>query len=67
VFQGGNYRHLNEILGLTSGEQVLYVGDHMYSDVLKSKRDLGWRTCLIVPEVAEELAMLEQVRKEDKK
>lgn len=67
MFQGGNYRHLNEILGLTAGEQVLYVGDHMYSDVLKSKKDLGWRTCLVVPEVAEELDLLQQFWKEDQK
>jgi len=33
-----------------------YVGDHIFSDVLRSKRSLGWRTCLIVPELEDELA-----------
>ncbi|CAM9124494.1 unnamed protein product [Chrysoparadoxa australica] len=55
VFQGGNWMHLHELLELDSGEQLLYVGDHMYSDILRSKRALGWRTCLIVPELDHEL------------
>lgn len=58
VFQGGNYRHLHKMLNLFSGERVLYVGDHMYSDVLRTKRTLGWRTCLIIPELEQELTLL---------
>jgi len=27
----------------------------MYADILRSKRTLGWRTCLIIPELEEEL------------
>jgi hypothetical protein len=27
----------------------------MYSDILRSKRTLGWRTCLVVPELEHEL------------
>jgi 5'-nucleotidase len=42
-----------------SGDNVLYVGDHMYSDILKSKRTLGWRTCLVIPELADEIAALQ--------
>lgn len=33
----------------------MYVGDHMYSDILRSKRSLGWRTCLVVPELEGEI------------
>ncbi|KAJ1484112.1 hypothetical protein T484DRAFT_1798127 [Baffinella frigidus] len=48
VFQGGNYQHLHYLLGptLVAGEQLIYVGDHMFSDVIRGKRSLGWRTAL---------------------
>ena len=37
------------------GEEILYVGDHLYSDVLRSKRTLGWRSAFIMPELEEEM------------
>ena len=37
------------------GSDVLYVGDHIFGDILKSKKIRGWRTFLIVPELAKEL------------
>mmetsp|Transcript_32036 Transcript_32036/g.101948 ORF Transcript_32036/g.101948 Transcript_32036/m.101948 type:complete len:345 (-) Transcript_32036:206-1240(-) len=58
VFQGGNFRDLHRMLELSSGERLLYVGDHMYSDVLRTKRSLGWRTCLIIPELEHEIDTL---------
>ena len=33
----------------------MYVGDHVYADVLRSKRTLGWRTVLVVPELTNEI------------
>jgi hypothetical protein len=38
-----------------AGPQVLYVGDHIYGDILRSKKTLGWRTMLVVPELEAEL------------
>jgi len=55
VFQGGTWKDLHRLLELQSGSQLLYVGDHMYSDVVRSKRSLGWRTTLIIPELTHEL------------
>jgi len=55
LFQGGCFRHLHAMLGVSSGSQVLYVGDHIFADVLRSKKTLGWRTALVVPELAAEL------------
>jgi hypothetical protein len=55
IFQGGCYRHLHAMLGVASGSQVLYVGDHIYGDIVRSKKTLGWRTALVVPELAAEL------------
>ncbi|VDP85665.1 unnamed protein product [Schistosoma mattheei] len=37
------------------GKDVLYVGDHVYGDILKSKKTVGWRTYLIIPELANEI------------
>lgn len=54
-FQGGNFNHLHDLLGVSNGTHVLYVGDHIFSDVLRSKRTLGWRTMLIVPELEHEI------------
>jgi len=58
IFQGGYWKDLHQLLGISKGESILYVGDHMYSDVAKSKRILGWRTCLIIPELHDELSTL---------
>lgn len=38
--------------------KVLYVGDHIYGDILRSKKTLGWRTMLVVPELEAELDIL---------
>ena len=37
------------------GRDVLYCGDHIYGDILKSKKIRGWRTFLVVPEMTHEL------------
>jgi len=55
VFQGGNWQHLAAMLEIQAGEEILYVGDHLYSDVLRSKRTLGWRSVFIIPELPEEM------------
>ncbi|CAL5221480.1 g3680 [Coccomyxa viridis] len=55
VFQGGFYQDLHKMLDVSSGGEVLYVGDHIYGDILRSKKTLGWRTMLVVPELETEL------------
>jgi HAD superfamily 5'-nucleotidase-like hydrolase len=60
VFQGGNYTDLHRLLGVKSGAEVLYVGDHIYGDILRSKKTLGWRTMLVAPELEAELARLRE-------
>jgi FtsZ-binding cell division protein ZapB len=55
TFQGGNWLHLQALLETEAGEEILYVGDHLYSDVLRSKRTLGWRSAFIMPELEEEM------------
>jgi len=60
VFQAGTYLDLHKMLAITSGAQVLYIGDHIYSDVLLSKKTLGWRTMLVIPELETEIRILLQ-------
>jgi hypothetical protein len=60
VFQGGNWQHLHKMMGIKSGDEVLYVGDHLYSDVLRSKRTLGWRSLFIMPELEDEMTVFSE-------
>ena len=55
VFHGGNAGLVEEHLGV-SGAEILFVGDHLYTDVRVSKDVRRWRTCLIVRELEDELA-----------
>jgi 5'-nucleotidase len=60
VYLGGDAAQLESLLGL-SGDEILYVGDHIYGDVIVSKSLLQWRTCLILSEMDQEVAYLEAI------
>ena len=49
-----------------SGTQILYVGDHIYGDVLASKKALRWRTALVLAELATDLQALRNFRDTEK-
>lgn len=57
VYAGGNARLVEQFLE-RPGEQILYVGDHIFADVHVSKEVLRWRTCLILRELETELSEL---------
>ena len=46
--------HIAMLIDFRFQRDVLYVGDHIFGDVLKSKKLRGWRTFLIVPELNDE-------------
>ena len=54
VYVGGNAPLVEQSLGLR-GEEILYVGDHLFVDVNISKKVLRWRTALVVRELEEEI------------
>lgn len=58
MYQGGNMADFEAMVG-ASGTEILYVGDHIYGDVLRANVESGWRTVMIVGEMAAELAALE--------
>ncbi|GJM96782.1 hypothetical protein PR202_ga13648 [Eleusine coracana subsp. coracana] len=60
VYQGGNVGHLHRLLSIASSSQILYVGDHIYGDILRSKKVLGWRTMLVIPELEHEVKLLSE-------
>jgi 5'-nucleotidase len=57
-FAGGNVHLLEQQLG-AKGDAILYVGDHIYGDILRSKKSCGWRTVMIVEELEHELRAME--------
>jgi HAD superfamily 5'-nucleotidase-like hydrolase len=59
IYQGGNARALERSLGLTASD-ILYVGDHIYGDVVTLKEAVGWRTGLVIQEMAVEVPMLDK-------
>ncbi len=62
-YVGGNARMVEQLWGL-EGEQILYVGDHIFADVTVSKDILRWRTALVLRELEEELVALGQFREQ---
>jgi hypothetical protein len=54
VYQGGNLKDFQRLMSLR-GSDVLYVGDHIYGDILRSKKESPWRTAMIIQELDAEL------------
>uniref|UniRef100_A0A3B3QKZ6 5'-nucleotidase, cytosolic II, like 1 n=1 Tax=Paramormyrops kingsleyae TaxID=1676925 RepID=A0A3B3QKZ6_9TELE len=54
VYAGGSSDIVCDLLEV-KGKDILYVGDHIFGDILKSKKKQGWKTYLVVPELAREL------------
>jgi HAD superfamily 5'-nucleotidase-like hydrolase len=54
IYEGGNLHDLERGLG-AAGDEVLYVGDHIYGDILRSKKESAWRTAMIIQELETEV------------
>lgn len=59
IYQGGNANTIQKHAGLT-GEQILYLGDHIYGDVLSIKKTCNWRTALVIEELIRECEALSE-------
>ena len=57
----GGHAELIEQVFKVPGEQILYIGDHVYTDVRVSKAIRRWRTALILRELEEELDALASI------
>ncbi|MBI4511050.1 MAG: HAD-IG family 5'-nucleotidase [Deltaproteobacteria bacterium] len=58
VYQAGNLGDFEKLAG-SGGDRVLYIGDHIYGDILRAKKSSVWRTCMIVQELENELRVSE--------
>ena len=61
AYFGGSAAGLERALGL-HGDEILYVGDHMFGDVHFTKRVLRWRTALILRELEPEVEAIDAFR-----
>lgn len=61
IYSQGNYLALEALIG-AQGNQILYVGDHIFGDVLRSDKDSNWQTVLVVEELESELRKTEELR-----
>jgi HAD superfamily 5'-nucleotidase-like hydrolase len=63
IYEGGNLHDFERALGVT-GDRILYVGDHIYGDILRSKKESAWRTAMIIQEMEAEVRAHESCREE---
>lgn len=61
IYEGGNLHDFEEAIGVT-GDRILYVGDHIYGDILRSKKESAWRTAMIIQEMEAEVIAHEACR-----
>jgi len=61
VYQGGSIQLFEKFTGI-KGNQVLYIGDHIYADIIKSKKTHAWRSLLVIPELEHEIKVEHQNR-----
>lgn len=54
IYQGGNAKKFTQDLQV-SGDDILYIGDHIYGDVVRLKKECNWRTALVIEELGAEL------------
>lgn len=57
IYLGGSAGQVERDFGV-AGDEILYVGDHMFGDVHVSKRTLSWRTALVLRELEGEVEAL---------
>jgi len=58
LYEGGNLRDFERLVDVR-GSSVFYVGDHIYGDILRSKKESSWRTAMIIQELDAEIAAYE--------
>ncbi len=66
IYEGGNLHDFETAIGVT-GDRILYVGDHIYGDILRSKKESAWRTAMIIQEMEAEVMAHEACRELHKK
>jgi 5'-nucleotidase len=58
IYEGGNLFDFERLTGHL-GEHVLYVGDHIYGDIIRNRKSSQWRTCFVVQELEREIEYID--------
>ena len=61
VYSGGCANQITSDLKLDPDE-ILYIGDHIYGDIVRLKKDCAWRTALVVEELEDEVQHLRKAQ-----
>ena len=54
IYQGGHAQTFTQALQADPND-ILYIGDHIYGDIVRLKKDCAWRTALVIEELAAEV------------
>lgn len=63
VYHGGCALDVENFFNV-SGREILYVGDHIYSDINIAKKSRRWHTALVLRELEQEMSDLEKYQSE---
>jgi HAD superfamily 5'-nucleotidase-like hydrolase len=66
IYSGGNLKSFQQ-RAKASGDRVLFVGDHIYGDMLRSRKSSNWRTAMILQELEHEITVYDRLRPELKR
>ena len=61
IYSGGNLKQF-EARARASGDGVLFVGDHIYGDMLRSRKSSSWRTAMVVQELEHEITTTDALK-----
>src|SRR5712692_3734024 len=59
IYESGNLFDFERMTGF-GGDRVLYVGDHIYGDIIRNRKASQWRTCFVVQELEREIEYIEE-------
>ena len=60
IYQGGNVADFEEMTKIR-GEHVLYIGDHIYGDILRLRKQHMWRTAMVLQELEREIQVSDRL------
>jgi 5'-nucleotidase len=65
VYQGGNVVDFEVATGIR-GENCLYIGDHIYGDILRLRKQHMWRTAMVLQELEREISVSDRLDGQNK-
>jgi HAD superfamily 5'-nucleotidase-like hydrolase len=66
IYSGGNVVELEKFVS-ARGDHILFVGDHIYGDMLRSRKSSTWRTAMVLQELEHEVTVHDRVEPELKR